>query len=147
MLATLLEKLTGRDDLERIAHKNDIAVLTSYLQKRPVFIPQQPKRFLDAANFTQQELLELIQADAAQLANEPFEPWLLDVDGEKLLPVFSNQDRMTTFASKISQDLNKVFGLGFGSFLLESLTNQVEIDVVDINRFSKHGFEIRLRTR
>ena len=73
MFAAIIEKITGRDDLERVAHKEDLALLIAYLQTRPVFVPQRPKRFLDAANLTQEQLMEQIQMDAAQLSNEPFE--------------------------------------------------------------------------
>lgn len=52
MITKILEKLTGKDDLERVAYKEDLALLNAYLKKRPVFIPQRPKRFLDAASFT-----------------------------------------------------------------------------------------------
>jgi hypothetical protein len=32
MIATILEKLTGKDDLERIAYKEDLALLNAYLK-------------------------------------------------------------------------------------------------------------------
>jgi hypothetical protein len=112
MIAKILEKLTGKDDLERVAYKEDLAVLNAYLKKRPVFVPQRPKRFLDAATFTQEQLLEQIRKDSEHLASDQFEPWILELDGKKRLPVFSSQDRMQAFASRISQDMNKVFGLG-----------------------------------
>ena len=137
MIATILEKLTGKDDLERVAYKEDLAVLNAYLKKRHVFVPQRPKRFLDAATFTQEQLMEQIRKDSEQLSSDQFEPWILEVDGKKRLPVFSSQDRMQAFAAKISQDMNKVFGLGCISILLENVTKHVDVDFVDLNLFSK----------
>jgi len=37
MIAKILDKLTGKDDLERVAYKEDLALLNAYLKKRPVF--------------------------------------------------------------------------------------------------------------
>ena len=142
MIAKILEKLTGKDDLERIAYKEDFALLNAYLKKRHVFVPQRPKRFLDAATFTQEQLMEQIRKDSEQLGSDQFEPWILEVDGKKRLPVFSSQDRMQAFAAKISQDMNKVFGLGCISILLENVTKHVDVDFVDINLFSKKSWEI-----
>src|SRR5712664_3706340 len=102
MIAKILEKLTGKDDLERVAYKEDLALLNSYLKKRPVFVPQRPKQFLDAAIFTQEQLIEQIRKDSEQLSSGHFEPWILEVDGRKRLPVFSSQERMQAFASRIS---------------------------------------------
>ena len=142
MLARILEKLTGKDDLERVAYKEDLALLNAYLKKRPVFVPQRPKRFLDAAKFTQEQLIEQIRKDSEQLAGDQFEPWILEVDGKKRLPVFSSQKRVQAFAARISQDMNMVFGLGCISILLENVTRHVDIDFVDLNLFSKKCWEI-----
>ncbi len=142
MIAKILEKLTGRDDLERVAYKEDLALLNAYLKKRPVWIPQRPKQFLDADDLTQEKLLEQLRIDAEQLSNEEFEPWILEVDGKKRLPVFSSRDRMQPFASTVSQNMNKVFGLGCRSILLENVTKHVQIDFVDLNPFSKKSWEI-----
>jgi len=142
MIAKIFEKLTGKDDLERVAYKEDLALLNAYLKKRHVFVPQRPKRFLDAATFTQEQLMEQIRKDSEQLSSDQFEPWILEVDGKKRLPVFSSQDRMQAFAAKISQDMNKVFGLGCISILLENVTKHVEVDFVDLNPFSKKSWEI-----
>ena len=142
MIAKILEKLTGKDDLERVAWKEDLPLLNAYLKKRPVFVPQRPRRFLDAASFTQEQLIEQIRKDSEQLSSDQFEPWILDVDGKKRLPVFSSQERMTAFASRISKDMNKVFGLGCISILLENVTKRVDIDFVDLNPFSKKSWEI-----
>jgi len=142
MIAKILEKLTGKDDLERVAYKEDLALLNAYLKKRNVFVPQRPKRYLDAATFTQEQLMEQIRKDSEQLSSDQFEPWILEVDGKKRLPVFSSQDRMQAFAAKISQDMNKVFGLGCISILLENVTKHVEVDFVDLNPLSKKSWEI-----
>jgi hypothetical protein len=142
MIAKIVEKLTGKDDLERVAYKEDLALLNAYLKKRHVFVPQRPKRFLDAASFTQEQLLEQIRKDSEQLGSDQFEPWILEIDGKKRLPIFSSQDRMQTFAAKISQDMNKVFGLGCISILLENVTKHVDVDFVDLNPFSKKSWEI-----
>jgi hypothetical protein len=108
MIARILDRLTGKDDLERVAYKEDLALLNAYLKKRPVFVPQRPRRFLDAAAFTEEQLVELIQKNSEELSSDQFEPWILEVDGKKRLPVFSSQERMTAFASRISQEMNKV---------------------------------------
>ena len=142
MIAKLIERITGKDDLERVAYKEDLGLLNAYLKKRPVFVPQRPRRFLDAATFTQQQLMEQIKKDSEQLASEQFEPWILEMDGKKRLPVFSSQERMQAFASRISQDMNKVFGLGCISILLENVTKLVVVDFVDLNPFSKKSWEI-----
>ena len=96
MIGSILQKLTGKDDLERVAYKEDLALLNSYLRKRPVFVPQRPKRFLDASTFTEEQLLEQIRRDSEQLSNDQFEPWILEVDGKRRLPIFSNQERMSS---------------------------------------------------
>jgi len=147
MLAKLLEKITGKDDLERVAYKEDLSELNAYLKKRPVFIPQRPRRFLDAASFTEEQLIEQIRKDSEQLAGEQFEPWILEVDGKKRLPVFSSQEKMTVFASKMSTELNKVFSLGCIQTLLENVTKSVDVDFVDLNLFSQKSWEIGIGKR
>src|SRR5580765_5673185 len=145
MIARILEKMTGKDDLERVAYKEDLTLLNAYLKKRHVFVPQRPKRFLDAATFTKEQLMEQIRKDSEQLGSDQFEPWILEVDGKKRLPVFSSQDRMQAFAARISQDMNKVFGLGCISILLENVTKHVDVDFVDLNLFSKKSWEIGVK--
>ena len=147
MIAKLLEKITGKDDLERVAYKEDLSELNAYLKKRPVFIPQRPRRFLDAASFTEEQLLEQIRKDSEQLAGDQFEPWVLEVDGKKRLPVFSSQEKVTAFASKMSTELNKVFSLGCIQTLLENVTRSVDIDFVDLNLFSQKSWGIGIGKR
>lgn len=142
MIAKLLELVTGKDDLERVAAKEDLALLNAYLKKRPVFIPQRPQRFLDLATLTPEQLTEQLQLDAEQLSGDRFDPWILEVDGVKRLPAFSSEKRMETFARKMSQQLNKAFGLGCISTLLEGVTKQVDVDFVDLNPYSEKSWEI-----
>ena len=134
--------ITGKDDLERVAYKEDLALLYTWLKKRPIFVPQRPKRFLDPFTFTQEQLKEQLRQDMEQLSAENFEPWILEVDGKKRLPVFSSQKNMEAFSSRISQDANKVFGLGCISILLENVVKHVDIDFVDLNLYSKKSWEI-----
>src|SRR5258708_4478499 len=140
MFNKLLEKMTGRDDLERVAYKEDLNQLNAYLKTRRVLIPRRPRRFLDAANFTQEQLQEQIRTDLKEWKGMPFEPWILDMDGKKRLPAFSNQQRMQDFAARISQDMNKVFSLGGGEVLLEEITRDLDIDFIDLNLFSKKSW-------
>jgi SseB protein N-terminal domain len=147
MIAKLLEWITGKDDLERVASRENLGRLNAYLKTRRVWIPIRPKRFLDADTFTQEQLLEQMEADAKELAGDDLEPWILDVDGEKRLPAFSSQKRMEAFSGKISKELNKVFSLGCFEILLEDLTSKVDIDYVDLNPFSKKSWEIAIRAR
>jgi hypothetical protein len=127
MIDKILEKLTGKDDLERIAYKEDLAALNAYLKKRPVFVPQRPKRFLDAAALTLEQLIEQIRMDAEQLSGDQFEPWILEIGGKRRLPVFSSQKRITAFASRMSQEMDKVFGLGCISTLLADVTKNLGV--------------------
>jgi hypothetical protein len=147
MIAKLTEKITGKDDLERVAYREDLAELNAYLKQRPVFIPQRPRRFLDAASFTQEQLMEQIRKDSEQLAGDEFEPWILEVDGKRRLPAFSSQEKMTAFAGKMSKELNKVFSLGCVQILLENVTKNVEVDFVDLNLFSQKSWEIGMGKR
>lgn len=137
MFGKMLEKMTGKDDLERVAYKEDLDQLNAYLKTRRVLIPRRPKRFLDAVNFTQEQLMEQIRKDAQELSSTPFEPWVLEVDGKKRLPAFSSLQRMKDFGGKISQQLNKVFSLGGAEFLLADVTKNLDIDFVDLNLFSQ----------
>jgi hypothetical protein len=147
MIAKLLEKVTGRDDLERVAYAGDINRLNAYLKTRKVLVPRRPKRFLDVATFTQEQLLEQIRKDAQELSRTPFEPWILEVDGKKRLPVFSRQQKVQDFAGKVYREMNKVFSVGCVDFLLEDLTKNLEIDFVDLNLFSHKSWEIEIRRR
>src|ERR1043166_9845486 len=112
MIARLLEMATGKDDLERVAYKDDLELLKEYLKKLPVWIPKKPTRFLNAATFTQEQLMALIQADSKELAGDHFEPWILELEGKKRLPAFSSQKKLEVFSARRSQEMNKVFPLG-----------------------------------
>ena len=144
MSAKLLEIITGKDDVERVACKGNIEQLNAYLKTRPLFIPKRPRYFLDAASFTEQELMDVIQKETKELGGDQFEPWILEFDGKKVLPAFSSQKKMQAFSSKVSQELNKVFSLGCIEILLENVIKNIDVDVVDLNRFSQKSWEIQI---
>jgi hypothetical protein len=146
MFKRLIEAFSGKDDLERIACKGDVVALNAYLRTRHVLIPRRPKRFLDASDFTQEQVLEMIQKDAEELATTEFEPWVLEINGQRHLPAFSSQKKLTAFAKKISQDLNKVFGLGHAEFLIEEIARDLNVDFVDLNLFGEKSWEIGMKT-
>jgi hypothetical protein len=144
VLSKLLETVTGRDDLERIARKNDPRALYEYLRTRPVWIPQRPKRFIDPGSLSEENLLDLIRKDTEDLAKETVFLWVLEMDGKKHLPIFSNQKRLEQFAAKIGKELNKVFGLGCVQELLPNVLKQVEADVVPLNLYSGETWIIEI---
>lgn len=147
MIAKLVELITGKDDLERVAARDDMDLLEAYLKTRPILIPRLPGRFLDAVTFTQEELLELIREEAEALAGDPFEPWILDVDGKRRLPAFSSQKKMTVFSGKVSQRMGKVFSLGCAEVLLWNVVEDIHIDFVDLNPLSAKSWEIGIGLR
>jgi hypothetical protein len=49
---------------------------------------------------------------------------------------------MATFSSRMSKELNKVFGLGCISMLLEDFTKCGDVDFVDLNLLSRKSWEI-----
>lgn len=147
MISKILEKLTGKDDLERVGYKEDLALLNAYLKKRAVLVPQKPRRFLDPGNFTQEQLMEQTRKDAEQLKADYFEPWILEVEGKKRLPAFSSEKKLEAFGRRIAQDLNKVFGLGCREVLLAEITKKLDIDFVDLNLFSEKSWEIGVRNQ
>ena len=142
MLAKILELITGKDDLERVAYKEDLGLLNEYLRTRRLLIPKRPRRFLDAATFTQEELLELLRDETEELEGEPFEPWVLEIDGKQRLPAFSSQKKIIIFSGKISKQLDKVFTLGCAEILLHDLPGSMNIDFIDLNPFSPKSWEI-----
>jgi hypothetical protein len=145
MIAKILEKLTGRDDLERVAYKEDLGLLNEYLKTRRLLIPKRPMRFLDAATFTQEELMELIEQESKELGGDQFELWVLDVDGKKRLPAFSSQKKMEEFSGKMSKRLDNVFSLGCIEILLADAIKDLDVDFVDLNLFSQKSWEIGVR--
>jgi hypothetical protein len=142
MIAKLLEMFTGKDDLERIAYKEDLGQLNAYLKSRTLLIPKRPKHFLEAASFTQEALLKMIQLGITELAGDAFEPWILEVDGKKRLPAFSSQKKMEVCSGKMSQQMDKVFSLGCAECLLADITKDIDIDFVDLNLFCEKSWEI-----
>ena len=137
--------VTGKDDLERVASKDDLQQINEYLKTRRLFVPKKPARFLDAATLTEKNLLELIEQESKELDADQFELWILDVDGKKRLPAFSSQKKMEAFSAKMSKSLNKVFSLGCIEVLLADVTNGSDIDFVDLNLFSKKSWEIGVK--
>lgn len=147
MIAKILETLTGKDDLERVAYKEDLGLLNDYLKTRRLLFPKKPGHFLDAATFTQEQLMEMIEQESKELGGDQIELWILDVDGKKRLPAFSSQKSMQAFSSRMSQDLNKVFSVGCFEALLADVVKQADVDFVDLNLFSKKSWEIGVRTQ
>tara|TARA_R110002095_G_scaffold207633_2_gene192757 strand:- start:1145 stop:1582 length:438 start_codon:yes stop_codon:yes gene_type:complete len=145
MFSSLIEKITGKDDLERIACKEDPQRLNKYLKTRHLLFPKKPRRFLDADNFTQDELRELIDQESKELEGNQIELWILEVDGKKRLPAFSSEKKAQAFAAEMSQELNKVFSLGYLEVLLSEITKHTEIDFIDLNLFNKNSWEIGTR--
>jgi hypothetical protein len=145
MFRKLLDALKAKDDVEQVASKEDAAALNAYLKTRRLLIPRRPRQFLDASDFTREQLLEMTQSEANDMASDAFVPWILEVDGKKRLPAFSSQAKMETFAAKISQDLNKVFALGSAEVLIGDVTKDIDIDFLDLNLFSERSWEISVQ--
>jgi hypothetical protein len=145
MIGKFLDAITGKDDLERVAYKENISSLNAYLKNRRVLIPRLPKQFLDASNYTENELLELMQKEAEEAASDQFEPWILEVEGKKRLPVFSNPKRLEAFSKKLSEQMGQIFALSSAELLLADITESVEVDYVDLNLFSEKSWEIGVR--
>ncbi|HUE71587.1 MAG TPA: hypothetical protein VMP01_11945 [Pirellulaceae bacterium] len=145
MLHKLLEWITGKDDVERVACLGDARRLDAYLKARPLYIPQRPHRLLDASKLTTAELLEQRQKDAEDLARDQFEPWILVVNGKRRLPAFSSEKKMAAFAAKISQEMNVIFSLGCILAPLGEVTRQADIDLVDLNLYSAESWEIGVK--
>jgi hypothetical protein len=142
MFAKLIELITGKDDLERVAYREDLAQLNAYLKTRRLWIPKEPTRFPDAATFTPEQLLDLMREEAEELSADSFHPWVLEVDGKQRLPAFSSQKRMKAFSARSSQQLNKVFSLGCAEMLLDDIVKGLDIDFIDLNLFGPKTWEI-----
>ncbi len=147
MITKLLETITGKDDVERVAYKEDLQLLNDYLKTRRLFFPKKPRGFLDAATFTQEQLMELIRQESKELSGDQVELWVLDVDGKKRLPAFSSQKKIQAFSSRMSKELSKVFSLGCVEVLLTDITKAADIDFVDLNLFSQKSWEIGVRSQ
>jgi len=142
MIGRLLETLTGKDDVERVAYKDDPLLLLNYLKTRKLFFPKRPLRTLDAATFTQDQLIQLIQEESKSLSGTEINLWILEVDSKKRLPAFSSRKAMEAFSARMSKDLNQVFSLGCIQVLLSDILKGTEVDIVDLNLFSKRSWEI-----
>jgi len=147
MFGKLIEIVSGKDDVERVAGKNDPVALDELLKTRRLLIPRRPKVFLDAANMTQEQFQEMIKTESKDVAGEQFEPWVLASDGKRRLPAFSSQKKMETFSKRISQDLGKVFALGSVEVLIGDITKNLDLDFVDLNLFSGLSWEICVRNK
>jgi hypothetical protein len=145
MIWKLLETITGKDDLERVAWRENLAQLNECLKTRRVWVPRRPKRYLDASNYTQEQLLKLVEDEAKDFSGDSFEPWVLEIDGKRRLPIFSSRKKLEVFAGKISQQLNKVFSLGGAEMLLEDITRGSDIDFADLNMLTGKSWEIGVR--
>ena len=145
MFKKVIEIITGKDDLERVAHKEDIGALNALLETRPVVVPRRPKHFLDLETFTQEKFQEIILKEAQALADAEFEPWVLERDGKRRLPVFSSQKKMEVFSATLSKELRKVFGLGSAEVLVETLKDTLDLDFIDLNPFSEKSWEIAVK--
>lgn len=135
------------DELERIAQQGDLDKLNECLKTHTVWIPRRPRRFLDPAGLKKEQLLEMVKKDAEEMSQTPFEPWILELDGKKRLPVFSSKQRMHAFSKQISMKMNQIFSLGGIEILLEHVLKQVDVDFVDLNLFSENSREIGVRRR
>lgn len=145
MLAKLLEYFTGKDDLERVAYREDHKELNAYLKTRAVLIPRRPRRFLDPKTCTPQQIDEQIRGDLEDLAGNSFEPWILEVNGQRRLPVFSSQKTLTVFARKIGEEMNVIFAVGCIQVLLHEITKKIDVDFVDLNLYSKKSWELGVK--
>ena len=145
MIANLLEKITGKDDVERVAYKEDLRMLNEYLKTRRLFFPKKPNRFLDAATFSPEELTELTRQESKELNQDQVELWVLEVDGKMRLPAFSSPKKMDAFSSRMCKELNKVFALGCMEMLLADVAKTGKIDFIDLNLFSQKSWEIGLK--
>ena len=147
MISKILESLTGKDDVERVAGKGDLAALNAYLKTRSLLVPRRPNQFLDASTLTQQELLEALRCESEAAASDVFEPWVLELDGKKRLPAFSSHKKLEVFSKRISQQMNKVFALASAELLIADVTSQLDFDFVDLNLFSEKSWEIGVRVK
>jgi hypothetical protein len=141
MFGKLFSTLTGRDEVERAAAKDNLDALLRVLKTRPLLIPRRPLQFLDPAQLTEEQLLAAIQRESAEVAELSFEPWVLAVDGRRRLPAFSSQEKMSVFAKRVSTDLKQVFALSAAEVLLADIPADLEIDIIALNPFSEGARE------
>jgi hypothetical protein len=90
-------------------------------------------------------LQEMIVKGMEELADLPFEPWVLEIEGKKRLPAFSSQKKVEIFSGKMATRLNKVFGLACAEFLFADIQRELDVDFVDLNLFSEKSWEIGVR--
>ncbi len=145
MFSKLLETVTGKDDLERVASKENIDQLNAYLKTRTIWVPVMPTRFLDASSCTDQEIIDLVEKGAKDMAGDTFDLWVIEMDGKKVLPVFSSEKRVQAFSGRMSQDLNKIFSLGCIEVILEKVMKDLNVDSVILNPFCKKQWAVDVK--
>jgi hypothetical protein len=85
-----------------------------------------------------------IKKESEAASSEPFQPWILEVEGKSRLPIFSSQKRMEQFSKKMSKELNQVFGLLATETLLYDIPD-LGLDFADLNLFCDESWEIAIR--
>ena len=89
MIGWLIERVTGKDDLERIAQKGNVQAINFLLKKRPVWIPSRPRQAIDPESMDGETLVQAVQNElGADGPDAPFVPWIMEVDGCRRLPAF-----------------------------------------------------------
>ena len=81
------------------------------------------------------------------MADGPFEPWILEMDGKKRLPVFSSVKKLEMFSAVMAKNAQKVFSVGYVEILLADVAGQCELDFVDLNLFCEKSWEIGVHVR
>jgi hypothetical protein len=101
-----------RDSLANAARRASGSDLVEAIGVADVFVFAMMRgEGLDAATFTQEELLAEIERTARELdEREEFEPFIYERDGASCLPFFSSQDHCQIFAGEYSKSRNRVFG-------------------------------------
>ncbi|MFZ5830700.1 MAG: hypothetical protein ACOY3P_11465 [Planctomycetota bacterium] len=144
MFSKFLDMVTAKDDIERIAAGGNAEELNQLLKIRPLLVPKRPRQFLDPVTMTPEQLADMTRQEADDASGEDFEPWILELNGKKCLPAFSSEKNAAVFARRISQDLNKVFGLAYIKILLFHQTKNIDVDYVELNLFSKRSWRIEI---
>jgi hypothetical protein len=141
----IFDLFTGKDDVERAASEEDPEVLKSLLKTRKLLVPRMPQRFLDAAAHTEEQLAELRSAENSEIAELLFEPWILEVNGVKKLPVFSSMENMKAFSAQMFVELNQVFALGHEEMLLADVIQGFKFQIASLNIYSEGSRELAVK--
>jgi hypothetical protein len=111
----VLEALTRlfhrRDWLTRLSRQTDrSAFVRCLLETEVVVLAALHSEGLDAASFTQEELLAEIERAAQDLeARDSFEPFVYEAEGSLRLPFFSTPHQAQVFCAGYSQQHSRVF--------------------------------------